>query len=375
MGATVDSMGAQWVYMVLFNMTSIIFFSLRKIDLSNLNFKIFVPFMGVIIFSILSLIPAINKSETFIELARLLTLLISMFIIVIIIKNIGVEYVFYFLFASLFFELIINNLQYFYENNLLGISANKNINAILLLIKAPILFYLAEKFKNLYLTTFLTLMSFLILFYVIIIESRTALLSASIIYLIYFARTIFYEKFKVFKHHGFYLVIFSIACAILYSENQQKYESYSESLNKTINYNETQSALARLDYYKEAYQGFLDKPILGHGLGNWKIISIKYNNSKLKSYIVPYHVHNDFIQFFVEIGFFGGALYFLYIFLFIYKSFKYSLTNKSKSFHFFILLSLICYFFDASLNFPQARPVIQICFVVLISPFFLKQDR
>ena len=45
-------------------------------------------------------------------------------------------------------------------------------------------------------------------------------------------------------------------------------------------------------------------PILGVGLGNWKIKSIDYDSKDIKGYVVPYHAHSDFIQLGAELGIF-----------------------------------------------------------------------
>ena len=50
-------------------------------------------------------------------------------------------------------------------------------------------------------------------------------------------------------------------------------------------------------------------PILGVGLGNWKIKSIDYDSKDIKGYVVPYHAHSDFIQLGAELGVLGFLLY------------------------------------------------------------------
>ena len=43
-------------------------------------------------------------------------------------------------------------------------------------------------------------------------------------------------------------------------------------------------------------------PILGVGLGNWKLKSIEYDAKDIEGYVVPYHAHSDFIQLGAELG-------------------------------------------------------------------------
>ena len=72
----------------------------------------------------------------------------------------------------------------------------------------------------------------------------------------------------------------------------------------------------------------LKNPILGTGLGNWKLVSIDYDKNDIKGYVVPYHAHSDFIQLGAELGFLGFFLY-LGIFLFaVYAVFKTLISNE-----------------------------------------------
>ena len=50
-------------------------------------------------------------------------------------------------------------------------------------------------------------------------------------------------------------------------------------------------------------------PILGVGLGNWKLVSIDYDKKDIVGYVVPYHAHSDFIQLGAELGVIGFLLY------------------------------------------------------------------
>ena len=43
----------------------------------------------------------------------------------------------------------------------------------------------------------------------------------------------------------------------------------------------------------------LNNPFLG-GIGNWKIISLKYDAENIKNYIIPYNAHNDVLEAFLQ---------------------------------------------------------------------------
>ena len=142
-----------------------------------------------------------------------------------------------------------------------------------------------------------------------------------------------------------------------------------QAVENTINYENDQGNIDRLRYYKETIEGFLESPIIGNGIGNWKILSVKYDAPYMNNYIVQYHAHNDFLQFLAETGLIGFIFY-LYFFIQLTFLLLNKVINDSGSFPYALclLLSLFVYVIDANLNFPAARVVMQ---VNLISLFVL----
>ena len=116
----------------------------------------------------------------------------------------------------------------------------------------------------------------------------------------------------------------------------------------------------RLRYYEDVLTHITKNPVLGVGIGNWKLSSIDYDKEDIEGYIVPYHAHSDFIQLGAELGFVGFLLYlgvFLlaayFVFVILFKS---DLDADNKWFVFLLITALAVYFVDANLNFPIARP-------------------
>ena len=68
--------------------------------------------------------------------------------------------------------------------------------------------------------------------------------------------------------------------------------------------------------------GFKENPFFGNGIGNWKIISVKYDAPFMKDYIVQYHAHNDFLQFLAETGIFGFIFYLFFFIQILFFSIK-----------------------------------------------------
>ena len=120
----------------------------------------------------------------------------------------------------------------------------------------------------------------------------------------------------------------------------------------------------RLRYYKQGLNQFTKTPLLGIGIGNWKIYSIKYDSRTMNNYVVQYHTHNDYIQFFAEIGI--GAIFYVlfivYFFIVIVRLFKLheKIDEDSIAILMISILGYCIYLIDSNLNFPAARVVMQI---------------
>jgi hypothetical protein len=118
--------------------------------------------------------------------------------------------------------------------------------------------------------------------------------------------------------------------------------------------------------------------IKGDGYGNWKLTSLMYEKEHTNDFVVRYHLHNDFIENFTDLGLIGGVLYlliFLFAFIFVLKIW---LKKEHAPYHFaatIALMAICCYFVDAALNFPVERTVMQVMFAIsaafLVAPHSL----
>ena len=201
----------------------------------------------------------------------------------------------------------------------------------------------------------------------IILKSRASFIS---LFLVIILLTIYYflnRKNKVFLRISIKLIL--IFCLFLSAE--AFINSSSNSIDRigsiTDSSLEDESINQRLNYYKSALVQFKENPF-GEGLGNWKIKSIKLNKDIINDYIVPYHMHNDFLQNLAELGIIGFILYgliFLTLLLKLLKSIFWDKTNSKLDY--FLLLGLIVYLIDASLNFPMSRPMIQVYMILFFT--------
>ena len=132
-----------------------------------------------------------------------------------------------------------------------------------------------------------------------------------------------------------------------------------------------ESSSNRFILYENALDYISKNPLIGCGIGNWKIESLPYWKSLMSGYIVPYHAHNDFLELATEIGILGSLSY-LFIFIFLFMSSLISFIMKNNIFSVLILSLVIVYFIDAFLNFPLERALSQVNFIVLFVLFYLK---
>jgi O-antigen ligase/Tfp pilus assembly protein PilF len=130
---------------------------------------------------------------------------------------------------------------------------------------------------------------------------------------------------------------------------------------------EEDSANKRLTAWKRSLQLLRENPLLGVGLGNWKVAILKIENQVSKDYIYQYKVHNDFLEIPAETGIFGGVL-FLSIFLLLFWKYLVLFLKKGSpgavEWMFLPTLGLFAYSFDAFFNFPHDRPEIQSLFAL-----------
>ena len=139
------------------------------------------------------------------------------------------------------------------------------------------------------------------------------------------------------------------------------------------------SITARVRYYTDVVDQMISNPIIGVGLGNWKLKSIDYDKYDINGYVVPYHAHSDFIQLGAELGIFGFLAYLSIFFLTVYFGFKLFLNSKEdlekKIFIFLLVVALGVYSVDSSLNFPIARPQVLIVWTFILAIISLNTTK
>ena len=229
--------------------------------------------------------------------------------------------------------------------------------------------------KNILLKSVVFITSFLSFYSILALSSRSVFLallfiiSLSTFYLFFLYNKGNYKPLFVnrLKTLGFFLFLpFFLAYFFFNTLNINSTDVNISQRVSTVNV-EDQSTSIRLRYYNHALSHIYSNPFIGLGLGNWKFKSIDYDKLNVRQYIVPYHVHNDFLEIFTELGFIG---FFLYVLIFIYSFISLLRHINSSEDHFLsfiILMVLSSYFIDSNLNFPHARLIQQLFFIITLS--------
>ena len=247
-------------------------------------------------------------------------------------------------------------------NQFKGVTGNRNITTASIAIKFPFLFYLIYKSKisAKFLFTTFSIFPLLSLF---LINSRAALLSF-IVFLF------FSSSYLILFNRKRLISLFFLSIGIIFSFSISTYILPSKSIETTqrlasINFS-NESSSQRLFLWDNALDYISNNPFIGCGIGNWKVESAAYWGNLGNNYLVPFHAHNDFLEFSTELGIIGGGTYFilfLAILIVLIKNILYT-----RKFKFVILIcSFTALFIDSLLNFPFERPIIQIMFLFLLA--------
>tara|TARA_B110000305_G_scaffold65931_1_gene73722 strand:- start:870 stop:3194 length:2325 start_codon:yes stop_codon:yes gene_type:complete len=382
----IDIIGIHNLYLALTQgFISFYLLRFRRTELSAISFfdnPILISFSLFLIFSTFSIFFAFNKTESLIEIFRQISIFIALInfyvlfqldsnykrsfsLIFLILLSVESLYIFSIFLENYSFENPPSRLREFQ-----GFSYNQNIASFSILIKLPIAIYVVLISKNRLLKLVLISLISITFFNILIIGSRGAIMMSFFLYFILFFLFIAPKRILLLSSKKtLFILLLALFVTGLSQNALYKNRNELKSIERVTNLAGEFSFNYRLDNYKEALQGISEKPIFGFGIGNWKIFSIKYAKSRIKGYTVPYHVHNDFLQVFVESGFFA-FIFFLGIFVIplFFLTIK-IIRNQSEDylFNFFIIISILIYCADSFINFPKGRVYSQMNFIYLFS--------
>ena len=381
----IDILAPQWIYLGAVNILACLYFLISdnasaQAGLNRLVKSAFIyVYLFYFIWSGLSYFYAINPTETLLNLPRLGNTFFAFFFCFILLNKLENKVIFI---SRVFVGFLSFELLSFYsdlftqlENNIFspidlkGVAGNKNITAASIAFKVPFVLYSIVTVRKGFFKFILSFILFTAVFSISILYARSAILSSFIVFLIFLSYSIYtlLTNRSQLKNNlrNFSLTIIPYILAVLLNlsfTNIQNQGDIGTQLGD-IEFSE-KSSNGRFQYWSDAFESIQDYPILGPGLGNWKIASISYGKDHVKGYTVPYHAHNDFIHVFSEVGILGGIAYLSLFGLLTFFLFRLLYVQRKEDGNtdfslFLLVLPFIIYGIDAGLNFPVARPLMQ----------------
>jgi len=378
----IDILAPQWVYLCSINLLVSVYLLYNKDSFANFFSRLsksyyFIFYFFFIFWAALSVNYSINTAETLINFPRYFNVFVAISFIAVLLSKMPNRFrfisvvltSFLFLEVSLYYNQFfdqISSSNIFNSLSLKGFSGNKNIAAASIVVKLPFALYLLISIKKVWVRISLFFLLTLSYIALTIIYARAALISSTLIMILFvlYQVYLFFFKERSFKKSIFHsaLIVLPFLISFFSSEllsnslNTRSYADRVETIGLT-----RQASSGRFDYWESAFESFIENPIIGSGLGNFKIKSISYGAEYIHGYTVPYHAHNDFIHIATELGILGFISYFgsfLILAFYLLRLFRKS-TSQKQSGIIFLFLALVGYGIDAFFNFPVARPLMQ----------------
>ena len=398
-----DRSSIQYLLMSVINFLSLITipFIFKKIDIKKIFYDpLSLTYFGYLLFAFLSMTVSINIIESFVKIFQLITFFFSLVIIIFIAKEklIKINFVLYIIFISLiidvfssmwgYYQMSIRGIEYSYANinQLLGLFGNRNLLSLGLIFRIPLVVLLAIRINKISFSIISFALITVTFFNVILLSSRAALLSIIVCVIIILGSSLLrYIKLKknFFSDNKllfyFFILPFIVAFVISLNNIDSTDQSYVTSRLSSITSTNDESKNARIGFYGHAITQIKLTPILGCGIGNWKILSIKYDAENMENYIVPHNTHNDILEALAETGIPGGLFFisfFVFVFMLVYSCYKiYSDNSLVYNYSVILMLPLIIYLIDLNLNFPSSRPFFLYLLLMYITIVYLFKSK
>jgi O-antigen ligase len=407
-----DSNGPKFLSLAILNLMVFSFIFTRKEFKENplavtgfFRSRAGIVYTLLILISLLSFVKSINLNESIIYFCKSITIFISCYFVALlvssdrrILENLAVGMVILLIFDCLY---VFIQMGKFIKGDLANIElitsvySNKNVLAAAIFIKLPFALWLYTFHKDWKQKLALAgwSMSFLALLFM---SSRAFYLGIVLLSMAYLLILWILSKRDEQKAYRRKMILYSAVLAssvLLFTVVQKNLYANPSIYNAGIVERLTQakpteySTGERLNGWKRSFEVFKKEPMLGCGLGNWKIATLKEENQTKTDLIYQYRAHNDFIQTTTETGIFGG-LAFLGLFVMLVLPFARTLfknklevanlqqrhadipphpasLNLQIHQYFLPAFGMMAYAFDAFFNFPHERPETLILFVIL----------
>ncbi len=392
---TFDSNGPKFMTLSMLNILVFTYLLLNKeyklgdwIKQTFFKSKIAISYSLMMFFALLSLIVAYNKGEAILHYAKVLTPFVGAILIAFIVYHDRKSLrLLAFLMSIL---LIFDSVTVFsainkYVNGKIGsineiksVYSNKNILASSIFVKITFSLWLMLYENKKVIRYFGAFTLFLAFLATLFLSTRAFYLGMILIaismtvYLLYFYKK---TKNKQFIHSLISLAVVLITSASLFiiiekvSYPKEKQDSRSLTGRLASITKKGTSSNLRITAWKRSLNMIKDNPLLGIGIGNWKIKILEQEQATSHNYTYMYKNHNDFLETTAETGIFGGLAFlaiFVFMFLHLISLIRKTLDEERIKFAFIAAIGLLTYAVDAFFNFPQDRPEIQALFALFV---------
>lgn len=382
----------QWLYLNILNIVVSGYILYDKVILNSINIgksflsPIIILYLIFYVIYCISYFVAFNKDESLLTLIHYLIGILAFFNLYILLSNKKHLFIYIAVIISiiLFFEsgFGLNQILKGYSTTgygrLVGETianhGNKNIFSASILLKIPLVMHCIFHFDKWKRNVFIGIL-FLSSMLLFLLNTRALILGFLLMLLIslFLVRKI-NLKFKnknttSFNKSIIITIIISLSLSIVIIKNGRNDED-NNALKRLTTINLDDSSLqARLNFWKSSLDYIPKHPYLGSGAGNWKIVSMPYEQKWKKNNSTAIHMHNDFLEVTAESGVLNGLIYLTIFIVLLYINLKSILKNdtmENSIIRIVILISIIGYCIDSFFNFPGSRPTIQISLLLLI---------
>ena len=391
----IEYLGSQWLYLMIVNVVVVLFIFSQKDSYAAAIQSVFSSvviwvYVLLVTWAVFSFLYALNATETLVCLVRLATAFIALLNLSILFYQQSSRLIYVAALAAifLFVQSSISLLYFFKGSSELSFTelvlsmrmnaGNKNIYAASLVVKLPFVLLGIYHYKNINRLLF-SVVFLLGATTIFLLNSRTALVAIVMsvsAYMLIAVWTYWKDKQLSLMLIRIVLVIFLVGISVVSSRvatnfakynfndassNASQYGTVDERVAAIVN-SKDESTQARFRLWSAAWHYTQQHPITGCGYGNWKLASIPYSREYNDGLIVPIHSHNDFLEYFAELGYPGGILYALLFIVFIFygiRTFLFNPLQHESIFTIFSLVAVVAFAIDSAFNFPKEEPMNQ----------------
>ena len=350
--------------------------------------KLFWLYISFLLICTISAVKFINGFEALLTLSRYYISFVLFLILYFSFKNKLHLFIYISYIISLFvFIEAIKGLQYILVNyRLMSVTDliytcrlnfdNKNVTSASVLIKLPFVLFALNYVKGFKKIVFY-IVFFLATLFVFILSTRALVIGFLIAMVLYLVVSLIKKNssfFNLIIITAIVLVNLGLAFNIIKNGKQNSGALVERNLTVGI---QDESLQVRFNFWKSSFQEMAKNPILGCGVGNWKLASIPYEHQWKKGYIYGVHMHNDFLEVAAETGILNGFIFlslFIMIFFINIKNIFKSNNELQVYISTSLLLVLVIYVFDTMFNFPLSRATVQIFLSMLLAFTILNHE-